>query len=111
MELEFDPLVDARLLDALHVAGPGTERQAIQSVDGAFLRVHRCRLTGGGLVFLPAECELGHETGCHKQRNCQQQTAFAERIVHPDWPHPQKGMNPECRKSYSPNWVGSAGSR
>ncbi len=40
MKLEFDPLVNPDLLDALHVSGTGTEREAVEGVDGAFLLVH-----------------------------------------------------------------------
>jgi hypothetical protein len=87
MEFEFDPLVNADLRDALHIAGPRTEGQPVQGVDGAFPGVHRHCLAGGGLVFFPAESELGRQAGCHEQRRYRQQTASRQRRASPDWPH------------------------
>ena len=85
MKLEFDPLVNAHLGDPLHVAGPRTERQPVQGVDGALLGVHPHRRSGG-LVFLAAESELRRKPGRCKQHSRHQQTASAQRHFHPDWP-------------------------
>ncbi len=52
MQLQIDPVVDARGHHLLHIAGTGPEGEAIQGVHRALLFVRSCV---DGLVLLPGE--------------------------------------------------------
>jgi hypothetical protein len=58
MKLKIDPLLDAHLHDALHVTRARTECEPVQSVNGAFLRVH----CSGRFFFFLRWGELGSQT-------------------------------------------------